>query len=147
MSLKEQLISKLTEDRRWIVLDLGAARPQTIDLMSRFRCCLEIADLAGAVGTLNAAPDPDELSERADALLPKRGAEPIDVVLCWDFLNYLERASLTALMERIAARCRTGACVHALVVYSERSMQPEPGQFAPVDDAHLLNLSNYFLRY
>ncbi len=138
--LLQSLISKLAEDRRWIILDLGAARPQTIELMNRFRCRLDIADLADTLDTLNAAGDSDELSERAEALLPKRHAEPTDVVLCWDFLNYLERGVLSALMERVAARCRPGAFVHALIVYSER-MQPEPGQFAPVDDGHLLNLS------
>ncbi len=62
-------------------------------------------------------------------------------MFCWDFLNYLERGALTALMASIAVRCRPGAFVHALIVYSERLMQQRPGQFAPVDERHLLNLS------
>ena len=139
--LFESLMARLVEDRRWCVLDLGAARPQIIDLLSRFRCRLEIADLADSVGTLNSVDEPEALPERAEALLPERHAEPTDVVLCWDFLNYLERGALTALMDCIAVRCRDAAFVHALIVYSERRMQPEPGQFAPIDDAHLLNLA------
>ena len=49
--LFRSLIDNLAEDRRWVVLDLGAARPQTVALLSRFRCRLEIADLADATDT------------------------------------------------------------------------------------------------
>ena len=56
-------------------------------------------------------------------------------------MNYLNRSALTALMAITAARCRPGAFVHALIVYSEPLMQQQPGQFAPVDDGHLQNLS------
>ncbi len=139
--LFRSLIERLAEDQRWVVLDLGAARPQIIALLNRCRCRLDIADLANAVDTLIDVGDSVRLADLAEALLPAQRPELTDIVFCWDFLNYLERGALTALMASIAVRCRPGAFVHALIVYSERLMQQRPGQFAPVDEGHLLNLS------
>jgi len=139
--LFRSLIERLAEDQRWVILDLGVARPQILALLNRCRCRLDIADLADAVHTLIDVGDSVCLANLAEALLPAQRPEPTDIVFCWDFLNYLERGALTALMASIAVRCRPGAYVHALIVYSERLMQQRPGQFAPIDEGHLLNLS------
>lgn len=139
--LFRSLIERLAEDQRWVVLDLGAARPQIIALLNGCRCRLDIADLASSVDTLIDVGDSVRLADLAEALLPAQRPELTDIVFCWDFLNYLERGALTALMASIAVRCRPGAFVHALIVYSERLMQQRPGQFTPVDEGHLLNLS------
>lgn len=110
-------------------------------LLSRFRCRLEIAELADGIDTLN-TPElgPQELRERAEALLPKRREEPTDLVLCWDLLNYASRPALAALMERVAARSRRGTLVHALIYYSAPLMPSRPSCFVPVDDQRLLNV-------
>lgn len=139
--LFRSLIETFAEDRRWVVLDLGRARPQTIALLSRFRCRLDIADLGDTAEAWEGRGESVQCAEPALALEGIQSREPTDVVFCWDFLNYLEPAALTTLMASIAARCRSGALVHALIVYSDRQMQQSPGQFAPIDEGRLLNLS------
>ena len=47
--LFHSLVAGLGEDRRWVILDLGSARPQTVSLLSRFRCRLDIVDLADSL--------------------------------------------------------------------------------------------------
>ena len=151
-SLFRTLIESLGEDRRWVVLNLAGAQPQTIKLLSRYRCRLDIADLADGIDALSESDDPDQLVIDVEEVLPAYPGEPTDVVLCWDFMNYMERSVLTAMMAIIAARCRSGALVHALISYSQPLMQERPGQFVPVDEGHLKNLaeskpSRYAPRY
>lgn len=139
--LFQSLIGSLDEEQRRIILDFGTARPQTLSLLDGFRVRLDIANLVEEIEGLNGLDDPEVLAERADAALSVCDDEPLDIVLAWDFLNYLDRKALSALMSRVAGRCRPGARIHALIVYSERTMQPKPGQFAPIDAGHLQNLS------
>jgi len=136
--LLRSLIEPLAEDRRWRILDLGAARPETLDLLSGFRCRVDIADLTEEVERHSGSSAPHALVD--DIVLPLvRDPEPADIVLCWDLLNYLDRNALSRLMAQIAARCRAGALVHALIVYSERVMHDQPGQYALVDAGTLLD--------
>jgi hypothetical protein len=140
--LFRSIIDGLDERKRWVVLDLGAARNETIALFSRFRCRLDIADLAQDLGSLKGELTRAELERRAEALLPKQRDEATDLVLCWDLLNYLDRPALAALMGRIAARARPGTAAHGLIVYSETQMPTEPGCYVPREDCCLLNVSN-----
>ena len=135
------LLKGLESGGRCVVLDLGAARAQTVTLVSRYRCRLEIADLSSGLEQLNAETEADRMLQLADALLPAPRAEPIDAVLCWDLLNYLERPALKALMARIAVRSRPGTVVHALIVYAGTHMPARAGQFMPIDEHSLLDLS------
>ena len=143
--LFRSLIKQLSEDQRCVILNLGAALPQTIDLVTPYRCRMDIANLADSIDTVNAPADseePDRFIERVDALLPAHSGELTDAVFCWDFLNYLNRDVLTKLMSVIASRCRQGALLHALIAYSHPLMQEVPGRFAPLDEGHLLSLTN-----
>jgi len=137
--LFHSLIKRLEGGGRWIVLDLGAARSDTIRTFGRFRCRLDIVDLGEAVGAMRDVTDPRLLRQLVDALLPRRGVESTDVVLCWDLINYLSAPALTAVMEGIAVRCKSGALAHGLVYYSTRTMPQQPGCFVPLDDQRLIN--------
>lgn len=139
--LFRSLIEALAENRRWVVLDLGPARPQTIALLNGFRCRLDIADLGDMVAAGVGREESVQCVEPALPLGGTRSQEPADMVFCWDFLNYLEPGPLATLMASVAARCRPGALVHALIVYSDRLMQQWPGQFVPTDAGSLRNLS------
>ena len=44
-------------------------------------------------------------------------------------------------MATVAERCRSGALVHALVVYSERVMHDRPGQLVPVDAGTFIDVA------
>jgi len=138
--LLRSLVDRLADDRRWVILDLGAARPETLDLLSGYRCRIDIADLTEEIERYGTAAGSETLL--SDIVLPPvRNPEPADMVLCWDLLNYLDRSALSRLMTQIAARCRAGALVHALIVYSERDMHDQPGRYAPVDAGTLLDVA------
>jgi hypothetical protein len=135
------LVERLRSAGRCVVLDMGPARTETIGLLSQFPCRLDIIDLADGVEALNIEGTPKELRERVEAALPARRREPADVVLCWDLLNYLNRPTLSMVMECIAARGRRGMLAHALVAYSARKMPMRPACFVPVDEQHLTSLA------
>ncbi|MEO8223460.1 MAG: methyltransferase domain-containing protein [Gammaproteobacteria bacterium] len=136
--LFRRLVESLSEERRAVVLDLGAVRPETVALLTPFRCRLEIADLADGLAALDEETDYNVLRDRAEDLLPPARREPTDIILCWDLLNYLQRPALAALAERLAARLRPGGHLHALIVYSGTSMPARPSQFAPLADGRLI---------
>lgn len=137
------LVDQLDAGGRHVILDLGAASTPMLSLLGRFRCRVDIADLAsdGGIERMNAEADGEDLVARAQSLLPEpRGDDDVlDLVLCWDLPNYLKPAALSALMAAIAAHARPNALAHALIVYSERSMPDRPGRFVPTEDLKLVN--------
>jgi hypothetical protein len=140
--LFRRLVETLSDERRSVVLDLGSACPELVALLTPFRCRLEIADVAGGLADLDAEPDPALLRDKVEALLPPGGNEPLDIVLCWDLLNYLQRPALAALMAAIGARMRPGAFAHALIVYSSTRMSQRPGNFSPLPDGRLIETAS-----
>jgi hypothetical protein len=131
------LMEHMQDDTRRVVLDLAPPRPETVATLSRFRCRLEMAGLAEELDSLNAAADPDERRAALEALLPPRREEAIDVVLCWDLLNYLERPALSAMMGQVVQRLRPGSLVHALIAYSTPRMPARPARIVPAEDHRL----------
>jgi len=133
------LMQRLEAGGRWVVLDLGAARADTIRTFSQFRCRLDIIDLADSLDGLHRETDPRRLRQAVEIVLLPRGREATDIVLCWDLINYLKPPVLTAVMECIAARCKRGALAHGLVYYSSPRMPERPGCFVPATDHRLVN--------
>lgn len=138
--LFRRLAESLRDDRRLVVLDLGPVRSETVALLTPFRCRLEIADLADGLPGLDAETDFNALRDRAEDLLPAARREPVDVVLCWDTLNYLQRPALTALAERISARMRPGGHAHLLIHYSGTTMPARPSHWAGFPDGRLVEM-------
>jgi hypothetical protein len=138
--LFRSIVQRLEGGGRFVVLDLGAARTETVRLLGQFRCRLDIAGLAESVDALNAEESPRALRELAEHSLPVRSREPTDLIFCWDLINYLKRPALTAVMECIATRSRRGALAHALIYYSARKMPQRPSCFVPLDAERLANV-------
>ena len=132
------LLQNLDEERRWVVLDLGQARRQTVALFDGLRCRLDVVDLADDLADLNREDDEAARRARAQSLVTPRHEEPLDLVLCWDLLNYLERPALKTLMACIAKRTRSGAHVHALMCYSTPKMPAVPSHHIPTHDLSLI---------
>jgi hypothetical protein len=141
--LFQGLVERMAAGGRWVVLDLGSVRPETLALLSEFRCRLEIADLGEHLQALvpDEGEDPARLRERVEELLPPRAPEAPDVVFAWDLLNYLERPALAALSSRLAARAAPGTLVHALIAYRDPMMPAAPAGYCPADGIHLRRLS------
>jgi hypothetical protein len=138
--LFDQLFDQLAANRRWVVLELGAASTPLLDLLSEFRTRVEIADLhgCGGIDMLNAESDPTKLAKLAELVLPRHDPEaPLDIVLCWDLLNYLQPAGIAALAAAIEARSRPGTLAHGLVIYADSEMPVKPRLFRPLPDRKL----------
>jgi len=132
------LLERLDDGQRAIVLDLGPARTETLALFGQYRCRMEIADVPAGLDELLADQEPDELDARIETLLPAPRKDPVDLVLCWDVLNYFERPALKTLMRAIAARGQPGTLIHALIVYAASEMPARPNRYAAVDEQHLV---------
>ena len=137
------LVDRLEAGGRHVVLDLGAASTPMLDLLGRFRCRVQIVDLAseGGIERLNAAEPGDALNATAESLLPthRSDGEAFDIVLCWDLPNYLTPPSLSALMSGIVARASPAVLAHALIAYSERLMPDRPSHYLPTEDSRLVD--------
>lgn len=140
--LFKRLVDELDESARHVALDLGAVSTQMLSLLGRFRCCVEIADLARNDGLhrLNLEQEQNERLATAESLLPEhRVGDPVDIVYCWDLLNYLKPAAISALVAAIGTRTHPGARAHALIVYSEHTMPERPGRWLPAQDGVLID--------
>lgn len=136
------LADQFDSDGRRIVLDLGAASTPMLSMLGRSRCRVEVADMAcdGGIGRMNVEAPAEALVAIAESLLPShRPGDAVDLVFCWDLLNYLQPKAILALMTAIARRCRPDTLAHALIVYSERSMPDRPGRFVPIEDWKLVD--------
>jgi S-adenosylmethionine:diacylglycerol 3-amino-3-carboxypropyl transferase len=141
--LFQDLVLGLEETDRHVVLDLGTASTEMLALLGRSRTRAEIVDLAhfGSIERLNTTEPGPDLTAVANTLLPSaRPDDGVDLVFCWDLLNYLNLHALSALMEAIARRARPGALAHALIFYAERDMSASPGRYVPTADAELVSL-------
>lgn len=140
--LFRQLVDELDASGRRVILDLGAVSTPMLEVLGRCPCRVEIADLAGFDGIeqMSSEAPAEELITVAQSLLPAHVADSdVDLVFCWDLLNYLKPPAISALMKAITARARPGTRVHALIVYSERSMPDRPGRYVPDVDLKLIN--------
>ncbi len=135
--LFETAIDALDDERRHVVLDLGVVRSGTVSLFSGYRCRLDVMALEiGGRGGLDQL-EAEDFSARVKAALPPAGDEAVDLVLCWNLLNYLSTEQIGTIMAELAPRCRPGARVHALIEYSARSMPATPLSLTPAGSGEL----------
>lgn len=132
--------AEIDPEERLHVLDLGPAVGANVDFLSRrFVCKLEVGDLyRSLVADPRRFNDPDAEAATAlmhDALAP--AGEPYDLVLAWDLLNYLTRPQIRALATLLAASCRPGARLFAMVV-TRGEMPPAPLVYLLGEDGELV---------
>jgi 2-polyprenyl-3-methyl-5-hydroxy-6-metoxy-1,4-benzoquinol methylase len=133
----QALVSRLSSEGAYHILDLGVASGANVEFFSRFSCRLQIADLPEALASEKLRPlltaDPVAAFRM---ILPVSWA-PFDVVLAWDVLNYLTREQFDSLAAHVGSLCRPGALVLAFVS-TTKEMSSAPLVFKIVDDQTLL---------
>jgi hypothetical protein len=128
-------VEAFEDDRRHVVLDLGRARAGTVDLFGQYRCRLDVVDLPAQLSELpdvEAEDGPEAVERWLDGLLPPARGETVDLVLCWNLLNYLPGAVVEALGHRLAKRVSPKARLHALIEYQATRMPARPVSIAPI---------------
>ncbi len=110
------LVARLESRPRSRVLDLGPAVGRNVAFLAGFSCKLFIADLhqtlfPGAAGALS----PTSLASRLARDLPAIEGGPMDAILAWDLINYLEPPEIEALGVELRRYCRTGTTLFTMI--------------------------------
>lgn len=143
----EALIAGLDEERKYAILDLGAASAGKVAYFSQWRCRLfiqdgvqalrEIAEHSDALRVADPDALPDYLTQALAQVLRLDQSAGCDLVLLWDILNYLPKDVVIAVAAQLAQSCLSpGAYVHALISPNE-SVPLCPGHFDMVQEERL----------
>lgn len=116
------------------MLDLGPASTDKLALFGAFRCRIWVEDLWDDLPP-PAAPDEERRPLRLTTV-PRDAA--VDLVLAWDFFNYLDPDRLGDLGTEIARRCRDGALLVAFV-HTRKEMPLHPQPFRITADGSILH--------
>ncbi|NIR32168.1 MAG: class I SAM-dependent methyltransferase [Gammaproteobacteria bacterium] len=100
-----------------------------MDAFAPIHCCLYIEDLYRVLSEYPPrSEDEGQFSPEAfEQLMATRTTVPFDVILAWDLLNYLDGATVKAIMTRVARRCRPGTVLFALT-FMGREIPSHPGR-------------------
>jgi hypothetical protein len=119
-------LDALADGRRQHWLDLGRAQPALIERLGCGPNRLTVADLD--------APDPER---GLTAPLPGTMRGGVDLVLCWDWPNYLSPEALARFGEALARVVHPGSALHALIHYRSDRMPESPQAFRLTVDGRL----------
>jgi len=127
------LFAGLDPSRPLNVLDLGPALPESLTFFSRLRCRLHFVDFYGE-------PVLEQQHELSDwdikvafgKLLNFRSGYRIDIVLFWDFLNYLDAPALRAFAAALRPWLHAESRAHGFAVRAADTWLPEQ-QYGIVD--------------
>jgi hypothetical protein len=136
--LFETVVAGMADDRRHVLIDCGPARSGMIDILTGYRCRLDVLDLPAQLDQLRSLPAETDLGGWFERLLPATASEPADAIFCWNLLNYLAPAQIAAFLAVLTKRLKPGGQVHALIEYSSPRMPAAPGRMAPVAPTALL---------
>jgi len=112
------LIKQIKADRRFTVLEIGLALPETIEFFSQFKCRLHFAAmytdpvLQMQSGEYTEAELAEHITQSFD--FPK--GTHFDLCLFWDFLNYLDDKALRAFNTAIHPYLHKSTRAHAFAV-------------------------------
>lgn len=118
------------------ILDLGNASSKTLQHFSKQRCRITFENLASDLAYRAAAPDdvvPNELwiSKLFD---PDPAGEKLDLILCWDLVNYLNHTELADLFYVFETLADEKTWIYAM--FSTLLVMPEtPGTFTLTEKA------------
>lgn len=131
--LLAELLAPPADRRRRVIADLCALQPGVIDAVAGTRTRLVVLDLPERRARASTRWHRLDTGLAAD-----HWREPLDAVLCWDLLNYLEADELAELAGAISARSAPHCRIHALIQYSAVDMPTEPGRMQLDADRSLL---------
>lgn len=107
------------------VLDAGDASPETVAFFGRIQCRLHVADLYTHSAFLNETRSTESTSwsEVVEAL-GDPDARKFDILLFWDFLNFLDGPRLRSFSDVILPYMHKGSRAHAILAFSSANSVP-----------------------
>ena len=166
--LLQSLFENLQAGKRLVVLNIGAALPETISFFANYRCKLYITDLL-AEFSLSADSPSDESESQfklrngiADILSIPDGVI-FDIVFFWDSLNYLGKDNIHTLMQVLKPHLHDNSKGHCFAAHSAETAEAQiihgiqdaghltvrrrsrfPPNYQPVPQGRLVSLLEYF---
>lgn len=131
LPLFAELIERAASGGRCVVLDFAPPSQAGIALFNDMHCRVDIVNFPQALASFKQASTAEDLVRRIRAAIPHDPAHRPNVVLCWDFLNYLPRNVISVVMEQVACLCAPHAQMHALMAYSSPEMPAQPCRYTP----------------
>lgn len=132
------LMDIMSNERKWVILDLGPARAANLEVMSRLRCRLLLEDIHELVSALRGenAEDKAALANWFEQWAPGVSPGSIDVVIAWDIFNYLNPDLCKAFIGLLAPLLKPGAYIY-LLVYSQKDISAQPIPYKIISDDRL----------
>ncbi len=135
----EVLCNRLQDDRKYHILDLGAAHGANVQFFSALSCRIYVEDIFGCLSRLPPRTEEDAPFSKTDLdrlLVHDRGVR-FDIILGWDLFDYLDADVISQLMGHLREFCRRGT--NLFIMTSTRGQIPaEPGRFTIGEDYQLL---------
>lgn len=116
------------------ILDLGPASGRNVQFLSRFASKLHIADL---YQTLVGSQERRRLDRARFVRILSRDVhspdkQPVDLILAWDLLNYLDREQLSLLGQQLAGLCCRDTVILSLIS-THKLIPKHPTRFLIID--------------
>lgn len=131
LPLFAEMIERAASGGRCVVLDFAPPSQAGIALFNDMQCRVDIVNFPQALASLKQASSAEDLIDRIGQAMPHDPAHRPNVVLCWDFLNYLPRNVISVVMDQVALLCAPEAQVHALMAYTSTEMPAQPCRYTP----------------
>ena len=128
--LLQSLFENLQAEQRLVVLNIGAALPETIRFFANYRCKLYITDLLAEFPlSADSLSDESELqfklrNEIADIFSIPDGVI-FDIVFFWESLNYLGKEKISALMEVLRPHLHNNSKGHCFAAHNPESAEAQ----------------------
>lgn len=132
------LMDVMTNEDKWVILDLGPARAANLEVLSRFRCRLLIEDVHELAASLGREPAEDKaiLVNWFEQWSPSVKLGTVDVVIAWDIFNYLNTELCKTFVDLLMPFLKPSAYIY-LLVYSQKEMSAQPIPFKIISDDRL----------
>ncbi|MGJ8669339.1 MAG: hypothetical protein ACSHXK_07630 [Oceanococcus sp.] len=131
LPLLAEAIQRTADRPRRVLMDFAPASPASLDTFHPLSCRLRLLEFPELRQKLAKASDLKHFQALLQSQLPRDEKNPCNLILCWDYLNYLPRGPISLLMDEIAQHAQPGALVHMLIAYSAPLMAVQPCHFTP----------------
>ncbi len=114
------------------VLDLGPMTQGTFQFFSRLSCKIHFENLDEFIADNHDQPLDQALVRLREFLSPHNDEEKFDIILAWDFFNYLELPLIQALLNTLNNVCKKDTLLH-WVKYVGQDIPQMPRRFQIID--------------
>jgi len=131
------LLKPKQDEQRLEILDIGAARNNSIEYLSQIYCKVFISDCMSELCAMNNSliEKPQKLNRALISALHLYKNKPadLDVILMWDIINYLDTSILSSMINYLLPHTNNTTQLHAYI-HTSRLMPETHGKHEIISD-------------